>query len=76
MPVGSGLKRLLGEITVPEVDWRTRLWRYLVSIPNDFDGWDRRHLHRGMYLETLHGDSLSVLVCIDTSGSINGKILD
>ena len=75
-PMGSNLKRLLREVTVPQVDWRTMLWQYMVRTPNDFGGWDRRYVHRGMYLETLQGESLGVFVCIDTSGSINGELLD
>jgi predicted metal-dependent peptidase len=76
LPIGSNLKRLLDEVTVPQVDWRTRLWQYLVRTPNDFGGWDRRFIHRGMYLETLEGESLSVMICIDTSGSIYASLLE
>ena len=74
--LGANLKRLLNEATVPQVDWKSRLWQYLSSMPNDFNGWDRRYIHQGLYLETLEGESLHAKVCIDTSGSINGKHLD
>ena len=74
--LGANLKRLLKEVTVPQVDWKTRLWQYLTSTPSDFNGWDRRYIHQGLYLETLEGESLHARVCIDTSGSINSKQLD
>ncbi|MDC0309295.1 VWA-like domain-containing protein [bacterium] len=73
--MGSNLKRLLNEITLPQVDWRTRLWQYLTSTPNDFIGWDRRFIHDGLYLESLEGEDLQVKICIDTSGSIHTELL-
>ena len=73
--LGGNLGRLLEEITVPRVDWRSRLWQFLSSTPNDFSDWDRRHIHNGLYLETLAGESLKAEVCIDTSGSIDGRQL-
>ena len=74
--IGSNLKRLLDEITIPQVDWKTRLWQYLTRTPNDFNGWDRRFVHSGLYLETLEGEDLQVQICIDTSGSIKSEQLN
>ena len=70
------LLRAVRETHQPQVDWRTALWRCLVRTPDDFAGFDRRHLWQGLYLETLEGESVSVDVCIDTSGSVHGKMLD
>lgn len=67
----AGLVRQLGEIAEPTIDWRSQLWRYLVRTPNDFSGFDRRFLHRGLYLDQLEGESVQVFCCIDTSGSID-----
>ncbi len=47
------------------------LWRFLVKTPSDFQEYDRRFVGQGMYLETISGDSLTVLLAVDTSGSIN-----
>lgn len=66
----AGMQRHLGEIAEPQIDWRSQLWRYLVRTPTDFSGFDRRFLHRGLYLDHLEGESVQVFVCIDTSGSI------
>lgn len=66
----AGMQRHLGEIADPQIDWRSQLWRYLVRTPTDFTGFDRRFLHRGLYLDHLEGESVQVFVCIDTSGSI------
>ncbi len=59
----------------PEIDWRTILWRFLVRTPVDFTDFDRRFIGRGLYLETLAGESVRVAVCIDTSASIDDATL-
>lgn len=69
----AGMQRHLGEIAEPQIDWRSQLWRYLVRTPNDFSGFDRRFLHRGLYLDHLEGESVQVFCCIDTSGSIDNE---
>lgn len=66
----AGLQRQLDEITDPQLDWRSQLWRYLVHTPNDYTGFDRRFIHQGIYLDYLEGESVEVFCCIDTSGSV------
>ena len=46
-----GIDRELNEIVNPQLDWRAYLWRYLVQTPTDFQGFDRRLIGRGLYLE-------------------------
>lgn len=67
----TGIDRELGAVTSPQIDWRSYLWRYLVQTPTDFTGFDRRFIGRGLYLETLQGESVMVYIAIDTSGSID-----
>ena len=69
-------KRTLEEITDPEVNWKSVLWRYLVRTPNNFDGYDRRFIHSGLYIDELQGESVEVFCCIDTSGSITNDELN
>ena len=57
------------------MDWRTRLWQYLVRTPDDFAGFDRRLVWSGLYLEQLEGETVCVDVCVDTSGSIDNTQL-
>lgn len=68
--IPAGMNRELGALTEAQLDWRSYLWRYLVKTPTDFMGFDRRFIGRGLYLETLEGESVQVFVAIDTSGSI------
>lgn len=73
--LSAGLQRELTALTQPQLDWRTYLWRYIVQTPTDFTGFDRRCVHRGLYLEALQRESVKVLVAVDTSGSISDELL-
>jgi predicted metal-dependent peptidase len=73
--IPAGMARELGALNSASIDWRSYLWRYLVQTPNDFTGFDRRFIGRGLYLETLQGESVQVYVAIDTSGSIDNEQL-
>ncbi|MEM9267276.1 MAG: VWA-like domain-containing protein [Cyanobacteria bacterium P01_F01_bin.13] len=71
----AGLQRELSTVTQPQLDWRSYLWRYVVQTPTDFMGFDRRFVYRGLYLESLEGESVKVFVAVDTSGSISNEQL-
>jgi predicted metal-dependent peptidase len=71
----AGLERELGSLTVAQLNWRSYLWRYLVQTPTDFQGFDRRLIGQGLYLESLVGESVQVFVAVDTSGSIDPEQL-
>jgi predicted metal-dependent peptidase len=62
----------MGEV---QIDWRTILWRFLAACPNDWGGWDRRMVWTGLYNPVLVGQGLRAVVGIDTSGSIDNKLL-
>jgi predicted metal-dependent peptidase len=70
-----GIDREFESIVNPQVDWRSYLWRYLVQTATDFQGFDRRFVGRGLYLEALQGESVQVYVAIDTSGSVGTAAL-
>lgn len=70
-----GIEREFESIFSPQIDWRVYLWRYLVQTPTDFQGFDRRFIGRGLYLETLQSETVRVHVAIDTSGSVNPSLL-
>ena len=69
------LLRILEEISHPQIDWRSALWRFLVRTPTDFQHFDRRFVHQGLYLEGLDGESVRVFIAVDTSGSISQETL-
>jgi predicted metal-dependent peptidase len=61
--------------TNPSLSWREILWQFMVATPYDFGGFDRRFIHRKLYLEDVVGESVEVAICVDTSGSIGGDEL-
>ena len=69
------MARELGALDTAQLDWRSYLWRYLVKTPSDYTEFDRRFIGRGLYLETLQGESVKVYVAVDTSGSIDDRLL-
>lgn len=71
----GGLKREVDRLSASRLDWRSYLWRYLTQTPTDFNDFDRRFVGGGMYLDTISGESVKVLVCVDTSGSINHDLV-
>ena len=71
----GNLMREMREWAGSRLDWRTYLWRYLTQTPTDFTDFDRRFVGNGVYLDTISGESVQVLVCVDTSSSINNDYL-
>ena len=74
-PVGAGLDRLFAELLSPTLDWRTLLYKYLTTYPTDFTNFDRRFVFRNLYLDDFDGTKLTANIYIDTSGSVDEKIL-
>ena len=66
-----GAHRELERLAPARLDWRAQLWRFLARTPVDFGGFDRRFVGRGLYLEALDDESLTALVAVDTSGSVD-----
>jgi predicted metal-dependent peptidase len=69
------LERELGSLKPAQLNWRHYLWRYLVRTPIDFKGFDRRFIGQGLYLDAMDGETVQVIVGVDTSGSISKKQL-
>ena len=69
----ASIQRELQTLKEGQLNWRHYLWRYLVRTPIDFRDFDRRFVGKGLYLETLEGETVSISVAVDTSGSINNE---
>ena len=70
-----GIDREWESLLNPQLDWQSYLWQYLAQKPTDFQGFDRRFVGRGLYLEALQGESVQVYIAVDTSGSIKAPAL-
>jgi predicted metal-dependent peptidase len=68
----AGIQREMPGVIAAQLDWRAYLWRYLTQTPTDFQDFDRRFVGQRIYLDSLAGESVQVLVCVDTSGSVGG----
>jgi predicted metal-dependent peptidase len=76
MPLG--LERLAKKVKAKDIDWKFELYNainkhmrnnYAFMPPN------KKHLYRGVALPSLASDTLSLIVAIDTSGSIREDVL-
>ena len=66
----AGLLREIDLMMNAVMDWRWLLWNFVVRTPDDFEGFDHRFVHQGLYLDQLQSERLNVLVAVDTSASI------
>ena len=77
--VPAGIKRLLSELTEPQMDWRELISLKIQStVKNDYT-WarqSRKSIYSNIYLPGLKDDfKLDVAVAIDTSGSMSNEML-
>ncbi|MEA3419920.1 MAG: VWA-like domain-containing protein [Campylobacterota bacterium] len=71
------------EFVIPEyfshqIDWREMLYRYIASHAKStfsFMPPNMKYLYRGIYLPSLSSDLLRIVIAIDTSGSVDEKLL-
>lgn len=72
------MERLVGEITRPKVPWQRIIEMYInETVRDDYDMMkqDRRFIQQGIYFPDLQSNAASVVVAVDTSGSIGGEEL-
>lgn len=72
---GAGIKRVFKEILDPKVNWRDALYRYITAAKTDFEGFDRRFISNGLYLDDLGGGKINIVAFIDTSASVDEELL-
>jgi predicted metal-dependent peptidase len=72
---GAGLKRVLNELLEPTINWRDALYKYITNSRTDFEGFDRRFISNGAYLDDFGGGKIRVAVFMDTSGSVDEVLL-
>lgn len=71
----GGELREITRLSRPELPWHELLWRFLATALADYQGFDRRFVGRGLYLEVLEPQRLRLAVAVDTSGSVNSEAL-
>lgn len=75
----ASMARLIDQLLTPVVDWRAVLRRFIDESATKDYSWsrlNRRFLSAGLILPSLIADGLNhLVVAVDTSGSINGEVL-
>lgn len=78
-PLPAGLDRTVHASLHPTADWRAVLREFVSSHARNDYSWsrpNRRFIAQGLYLPGLHSEELGdVVLAIDTSGSIDEKLL-
>ena len=71
--VPSHIRELVDKLTTPEIDWKEQLAQFITrSFHGSNRTWippNRRHIHRGIYLQSQETTKLRAAIAIDTSGS-------
>lgn len=75
----AGMMETIDELNRPKISWRDLLYRYVVDlIPSDYT-WlrpNKKYLSYDIYLPGIvNADAITVLIAIDTSGSIDTDTL-
>ncbi|NLF61667.1 MAG: hypothetical protein GX574_10995 [Lentisphaerae bacterium] len=68
----AGLDKLLAEFLDPKLRWQELLAQFVTSCYACKRRWlppSRRHVAQGLYLPSLRGEKIKVVVAVDTSGS-------
>lgn len=80
--MGGEQSRALGDLTNPQVDWREQMREFMSAVAQGKDDstWrkpNRRWVAQDIYLPSSISESMeSLVVFVDTSGSIFGPVLD
>lgn len=74
-----GIERFVTSKQSAQIAWRDALYRYVnAHAKSDYRMFppSKKHLYRGMALPSITGEELKIIVAIDTSASIDDKLLE
>lgn len=72
---GAGMARIFKELLDPTINWKDALYKYVTQSRADFEGYDRRFIHNGLYIDDVGGNKVHIAAFVDTSGSVDEKLL-
>ena len=75
----KGIDRFVERKTLAKIAWRDTLYRYInAHAKSDYRmfPFSKKHLHRGIFLPSIYGEELKIVVAIDTSASIDNQLLE
>jgi predicted metal-dependent peptidase len=71
------ITRVIDKIRKPEINWREYLTQFVTSCIGDRRVWlppNRHHVWSGNYFQSRRGESINVIVTVDTSGSTTADL--
>jgi predicted metal-dependent peptidase len=76
----AGIARQINKLLYPQQDWSEQLRDFMLNLAKSDYSWsrpNRRFIHQGLYLPSLHSetDMGKIVIAVDTSGSINKRKL-
>ena len=75
----KGIDRFVKRKQLSKIAWRDTLYRYVnAHAKSDYRmfPFSKKHLHRGVFLPSIYGEELKIVVAIDTSASIDDQLLE
>jgi predicted metal-dependent peptidase len=74
---GNHIRREIDKILEKKVDWRQELKQFIQAFPNDYNFLerDRRFFNSPFFIPSIGGETVKLVVALDTSGSIIDDIL-
>jgi predicted metal-dependent peptidase len=71
------IRREIDKLLTKKVDWRQELKQFIQSFPNDYDFLqrDRRFYGSQFFIPAIGGETVKIVVALDTSGSIIDDVL-
>ena len=75
----KGIERFVERKQSAKIVWRDTLYRYInAHAKSDYRmfPFSKKHLHRGVFLPSIYGEELKIVVAIDTSASIDDQLLE
>ena len=74
----AGLEPFVDDLLTPKMNWRGLLWHYVTQeFITDYT-WaspNRRYVQHGIYLPGVVREGMELVVCVDTSGSVDRETL-
>jgi predicted metal-dependent peptidase len=74
----KGIERFVEGVEIAQISWRDELYRYVnTHAKSDYRIFpaNKKHLYRGITLPSIYGEELNIAVAIDTSASIDDRVL-
>jgi predicted metal-dependent peptidase len=74
----AGLERFYEDLLFPNITWKQQLYKYICDNVKSDTTWsrpNRKFINQGIYLPSFKKENIELVLAVDTSGSIDEKML-